>query len=195
MKSSIVRRAASLYGPAFFAIVLIYLVSSLLVDPRAEFPLNDDWSYTRSAFRFARENVIAVDEWSAPSLVGQTLYGGLLVRIFGPSFTVLRISTLILSCALALILWRTLQALDVGNTTSWIVVLAWIFNPIQFSLSFTYMTEIPFAFFAGLGLWAMVRHVETGRVGFLAASGLGLGFATLIRQTAVLFISPVTFRL
>src|SRR5688572_20232547 len=192
MKSSIVRRSASLRAaPAFCAIILIYVISSLLIDPRAEFPLNDDWSYARSAFRFARENVVAVDEWSAPSLVGQTLYGGLLARIFGPSFTVLRISTLILSCGLALILWRTLQALEVGNTTSWIVVLAWIFNPIQFSLSFTYMTEIPFAFFVGLGLFAMVRYVETGRVGFLAASGLVLGFATLIRQTAALFIAPM----
>ena len=195
MKSSIVRRSASLRTAPSLAIILIYVISALLVDPRAEFPLNDDWSYARSAFRFARENVVAVDEWSAPSLLGQTLYGGLLVRIFGPSFTVLRISTLILSCGLALILWRTLQALQAGNTTSWIVVLAWIFNPIQFSLSFTYMTEIPFAFFVGLGLFAMIRHVETGRVGFLVASGLVLGFATLIRQTAALFIAAMTLGL
>jgi 4-amino-4-deoxy-L-arabinose transferase-like glycosyltransferase len=188
MKSSIVRQSSV---SAYLGIIVIYLVSALLVDPRGEFPLNDDWSYSRSAFRFARENVIEVDEWSAPSLLGQALYGGLLAKIFGPSFTVLRLSTLILSCGLSLILWRTLRALEANRTMSWIVVLAWIFNPIQFSLSFTYMTEIPFAFFVGLGLLAMVRHLETGSIGSLVASGSALGFSALIRQIAALFIAPI----
>jgi hypothetical protein len=72
-----------------------------------------------------------------------------------------------------------------------IVVLAWIFNPIQFSLSFTYMTEIPFAFFTGLGLLFMVRYLETGGIGALIGSGLALGFSALIRQIAALFIAPL----
>src|SRR4030095_1197137 len=192
IQSSTVNRQSSFRSaPVYLAIILIYVISAFLVDPRGEFPLNDDWSYSRSAFRFARENVIEVDEWCAPSLFGQALYGGLLAKLFGPSFTMLRLSTLILSCGLSLILWRTLQALNVDRIMSWIVVLAWIFNPIQFSLSFTYMTEIPFAFFTGLGLLAMVRHLETGGIGSLVASGSALGFSALIRQTAALFIVPL----
>src|SRR5262249_7291145 len=114
-----------------------------------------------------------------------------LAAIFGPRFAVLRISTLILSCGLALILWRTLRRLEAGTATSWVVVLGWIFNPVQFWLSFTYMTEIPFAFFVGAGLLALVRHLETGRAGYLAASGLALGFSGLIRQIAALYIAPI----
>ena len=192
IQSSTVNRQSSIRSaPVYLAIILIYVISAFLVDPRGEFPLNDDWSYSRSAFRFARENVIEVDEWCAPSLFGQALYGGLLAKLFGPSFTVLRLSTLILSCGLSLILWRTLQALNVDRIMSWIVVLAWIFNPIQFSLSFTYMTEIPFAFFTGLGLLAMVRYLETGRIASLVASASALGFSALIRQMAALFIAPL----
>jgi len=117
-----------------------YVVSVLLVNPSGEFPLNDDWSYTRSAFRLGAGQGMHLDEWVAPSLVGQALYSGLLIKFLGPSFLVLRLSTLLLSFASACLLWSVLRHLDVREETASIVVLAWIFNPIYFNLSFTYMT-------------------------------------------------------
>ncbi len=174
-----------------FMIVLLYLAAAALTDPRGEFPLNDDWAYTRSAFKFGSGAGMHVDEWSAPSLVGQAMYGGALVRLFGAHFTVLRLSSLVLSCGVALLLWFTLAALQVRRIISWAAVLSWIFNPVQFCLAFTFMTEVPFLFFVALACFLYARHLKSGSRGSVLACGLALGYAFLIRQMALLFMGPV----
>ncbi len=166
----------------------IYLACVLLVDPRGEFPLNDDWAYARSAFRLASGEGLKVDEWSAPSLVGEALYGGLLVRCFGRSFLVLRLSTIALSCGLALLLRAAVTRLGIRSDIAWVAALSWVFNPIQFWLSFTFMTEVPFLFFVGLGTYLFVRSASSRNRWLVAACGAAFGYAFLIRPTAVLFI-------
>jgi 4-amino-4-deoxy-L-arabinose transferase-like glycosyltransferase len=172
-------------------IASIYLACILFVDPRGEFPLNDDWAYTRSAFRLASGEGLRIDEWSAPSLVGQAVYGGLLARCFGRHFLVLRLSTLALSCGIALLLWFTLARLETPSSLAWVTVLSWIFNPIQFWLSFTFMTEVPFLFFVALGTYLFLRFASSGNRWALVACGAAFGYAFLIRQTSLLFIAVV----
>jgi len=172
-------------------IAAIYLSCILLVDPRGEFPLNDDWAYTRSAFRLASGEGLRIDEWAAPSLVGQAIYGGLLARYFGGQFLVLRLSTLALSCGIALILWFTTARLETPSSIAWVVVFSWIFNPIQFWLSFTFMTEVPFLFFVALGTYFFFRSASSGNRWALVACGAAFGYAFLIRQTAILFIAAL----
>jgi hypothetical protein len=171
-------------------ILAVYLGVALLVDPRGEFPLNDDWCYTRSAFRLGTGAGMHLDEWAAPSLVGQAMYGALLVRLAGTSFTTLRISTLALSCATAAMLWFLLTRLGVRRELAWIATLAWIFNPVQFCLSFTFMTEVPFLFFVVLGSLLYSRHIVSRSRTALCAAAVSFGYAFLIRQTAALFIGP-----
>lgn len=183
------------FGPAlpYLAIALLYAACILLVDPRGEFPLNDDWTYTRSAFRLGLENRMTIDEFSAPNLVGQALYGGLLVKLLGARFLILRLSTLALSCGLACLLWKTARVLGAGPWPAWIAVLSWIFNPIQLCLSFTYMTEIPFLFAIAAAVLAFARHSATRRTMPLMACGAALGYAFLIRQTSILFLASAGF--
>jgi len=175
----------------FLIIIGIYVLSVLLVDPRGEFPLNDDWSYARSAFLLGTQNRLHVDEWSAMSLIGQAIYGGVLVKIFKPGFLLLRLSTLILSCGTALLLWALLRRIEVRPSLAWIAVLSWVFNPIQFCLAFTFMTEIPFLFFVMLGLFLYVLYLRSQRLWLLAAWSAVLGYGFLIRQTALLFAGPL----
>ncbi|MBP1601041.1 MAG: dolichyl-phosphate-mannose-protein mannosyltransferase, partial [Acidobacteria bacterium] len=160
-------------------IAAIYIACILLVDPRGAFPLNDDWTYTRSAFRLASGEGLRIDEWSAPSLVGQAMYGGLLTRCFGPSFLVLRVSTLVLSCGIALLLWAMFERLEIPRRLAWAAVLSWILNPIQFWLSFTFMTEVPFLFFAGLGIYFFLLSASSRNRWVVFACGAAFGYAFL----------------
>ncbi len=168
--------------------ILLYLLCILAANPQGEFPLNDDWSYARSAFAVASGQGLKVDEWSAPSLVGQALYGGLLAKLFSTHFLVLRLSTLLLSCGTVCLLWGICRRFGFEKGLAIILLLAWIFNPLQFNLSFTFMTEVPFLFFAALGIYLYLLHRETGRPWFLMLSAAALGYAFLIRQTALFFI-------
>jgi 4-amino-4-deoxy-L-arabinose transferase-like glycosyltransferase len=192
--SSIVNRQSSFVNSPlapYLIIFAIYILSIAIVDPRGEFPLNDDWSYTRSAFRWGQEGRMQVDEWCAMSLIGQAFYGGLLTELFGQSFLVLRLSTLALSCGTAFLLWHILRQTGVRHSTAWVAVLGWVFNPIQYALAHTYMTEVPFLFFVTLGLAFYLAHIQNDKLWFLVGCGAALGYAFLIRQTAVFFIAPV----
>ncbi len=171
-----------------FAILGLYILCILAANPKGEFPLNDDWSYSRSAFALGSGQGLRVDAWSAPSLVGQALYGGLLTRIFSFHFLVLRISTLFLSCCTVLLLWGILMRIGCGRLLASITLLAWVFNPLQFSLSFTYMTEVPFIFFVALALYLYLLHLDEGKFWPLALSAATLGYGYLIRQTALFII-------
>jgi hypothetical protein len=172
-----------------YAIILVLqLAAVLVVDPRGEFPLNDDWSYARSALAFGTGQGMRVDPWSAPSLVGQAMYGGLLIRFFGMSFFVLRLSTLAASCGIAFSLWFILGRVGVGGGFRWLAVLAWSFNPLQFSLSFTYMTEVPFVFCIAIVSVIYLEFLRTRAPWLPPLAGLMLGYAFLIRQTGALFL-------
>jgi hypothetical protein len=160
----------------------------LAANPKGEFPLNDDWSYIRSSFALGSGQGLRVDEWVAPSLVGQALYGGLLTRLISPHFLVLRLSTLLLSCGTVLLLWGTFLRIGLRRDLACIMLLAWIFDPLQFSLSFTFMTEIPFLFFVALALYLYVLHLDAAGPWALVLSAATLGYAFLIRQTALFFI-------
>jgi 4-amino-4-deoxy-L-arabinose transferase-like glycosyltransferase len=173
------------------AILAIYVAAAFLVDPRGEFPLNDDWCYTRSAFLLGTGQGMHLDEWAAPSLVGQALYGAALVAGFGTSFTALRISTIVLSCAVACLLVVILREAGMQNRLAWFAALSWIFNPVQFCLAFTFMTEVPFIFFLGLGTYLYARHLRRRSLPVLLLSSAAFGYAFLIRQTAALFIGPL----
>ncbi len=171
-----------------FAILGLYVLCILAVNPKGEFPLNDDWSYTRSAFALGSGHGLHVDEWCAPSLVGQALYGGLLTRIFSSHFLVLRISTLFLSCCTVLLLWGILMRIGFRRDLAAMMLLAWVFNPLQFNLSFTYMTEVPFIFFVALALYLYLLHLDEGKFWPLALSAATLGYGYLVRQTALFVI-------
>jgi hypothetical protein len=168
-------------------VAALYVAAVVAVDPRGEFPLNDDWSYTRSAFGLAAGRGLRIDPWSAPSLAGQALYGGALARLFGPSFTVLRLSTIALGAGLALALWSLLRRLGAPPGFCLVAVLGWTFGPILFSLTFTFMTEVPFLFCMALALLALERHLATDRTRPLLLCAFALGYGYLIRQTSVLY--------
>jgi hypothetical protein len=139
------------------------------------------------------QNRMVVDEFSAPNLVGQALFGALLVRIFGQSFFILRLSTILLSCGLACLIWYLLRKVGVHSCVAWIATLSWVFNPIQFCLSFTFMTELPFLFLVGAATAQFVQHLDTGRIRPLLICAAILGYAYLIRQTAAFFMVAVAF--
>jgi hypothetical protein len=176
-----------------WATLAFYILCIAAVNPAGEFPLNDDWSYIRSAFALGSGRGMTIDQWSAPSLVGQALYGGLLARLFSPRFLVLRISTLLLSCLTAVLLWKAFRRIGFKAELAGIMLLAWIFDPLQFNLSFTFMTEIPFLFFIALAIYFYILHLHNLKGWPLFLSAAALGYAYLIRQTALFFIIALIF--
>ena len=93
-------RAGTWCVPAI-AVVAVALASSLAVDPRGDFPLNDDWAYAHSVAWLAAEYRIRLSDWIAMNLLPQTLLGGLATAIGGFTFTTLRHLTQIVAAIVA----------------------------------------------------------------------------------------------
>ncbi len=75
---------------ALFALVALHLAVVALVQPRGEFPLNDDWAYAQSVQWLLSEGRIRLSGWVGMNLLPQTLAGGLVAAVFGFSFEALR---------------------------------------------------------------------------------------------------------
>ncbi len=66
---------------------LLWLICMLLIDPRGDFPLNDDWAYARSVYDLFEKGEFILVDWGAMTLVAQVYIGAFFCKIFGLSFT------------------------------------------------------------------------------------------------------------
>ena len=130
----------------YFLLLLIFFLAEIIVNPFGEFPLNDDWSYSKSVKIFLDTGNIQIGDWAAMSLAAHILWGALFAKIFGFKFFVLRFSTLIISYSTVCILFFVLKKITQTNLTALIASLCLMFNPIFFNLSNTFMTDVGFLF-------------------------------------------------
>ncbi len=182
-------------------IVLGAVLAVLAVDPRGDFPLSDDWSYAHTARTLCETGRIEFLPWTGASVLFQAAYGAVLCTLVGFSFTVLRLSTIVLAIVGALSFGRLLTALDVGPKRTRLAVAAFALNPLYFSQSFTFMTDVPFTAFA-LAAAAAYAHVLKGKesepgqrspyVSLLGASVLASA-AILIRQHGAFVVAAAAF--
>jgi hypothetical protein len=150
----------------FLSFLAIALVTGLLVSPVGDFLLNDDWIFAKAVERLLQHGSYRGHEYLNATFVAQAYWGALFCKVFGFSFTTLRVSTLVLwtltawsasLCALSLGLSRTL-ALGFGALVQT--------NAIVLSLSYSFMTDIPFLFattFSGFFFPASIYHPTAPR--------------------------------
>ncbi|MBI5505632.1 MAG: glycosyltransferase family 39 protein, partial [Deltaproteobacteria bacterium] len=172
-----------LAGPFF--LVIAWCAAVALVGPRGNFPLSDDWAFAHAARSLCHGGGLDLLPWTGASVIFQAAYGAMLCRLFGSSYEVLRASTLVLGAsgvAVFYCLLRRLGAAPAAATAGAGVVAA---GPLYFNLSFTFMTDLPFAVTALMATSAYARGLSrNSRSDLLAASCLAAA-SLLIRQHAV----------
>jgi hypothetical protein len=166
-------------------IVAIWMVVALLIDPRGEFPLNDDWAYAAAVKTLLGGGGIRLPGWTAANLVAQIFWGALFCLPFGFSFTALRISTLVLGLTGVLALYGLLREGDADHGTALFGALLLAFNPLYLVLSYTFMSDVPFIAFSILSFYLLVRGMRRNSVVEMVAGLLLASVALLIRQTGL----------
>jgi len=174
-------------GP--LAIVLLAWAAAWLLlfaaVPPAEqdFPLDDDWAFARGAIGFAHGEGVRYYGWASMPQLGQWLWSWPFVKLLGPSFTVLRLSTMLLSLV-GIAAFYDLMCHEVG-APPWqaaFVSATLAFNPIWFALCGTYMTDVPALSLSLLALAAYSRALRGGRAGWLIAATVAAVIAAVTRQ-------------
>jgi hypothetical protein len=142
------------------AVLAVWAAAIAFINPRGDFPIDDDWDFAIAAWRFASTGHFHFTAFTAVSLRAQVLWGALWTRLLGQSFDVLRLSTLVLATATLVIVHLMLLRAGVPRFGRVIATLAFGFNPIFLWSSCTFMTEVPFVFASSVALACFIRGFD-----------------------------------
>jgi hypothetical protein len=175
----------------YFLLLFIFLLSELIVKPFGNYPLNDDWSYAKSVIVLLNEGRVNIGEWPAMTLVSHITWGFLFVKLFGFSFVVLRLSTVVSMLIGLWALHKLVIKITNDRLVAFITCLTLLFNPIFFSVSNTFMTDVNFITLLILCFYFIYDFFSTGRfLSFLLVFILSI-ILVLLRQYGL--IVPVCF--
>jgi len=166
-------------------IVAVGVAVAVVIGVTGDFPLSDDWSYAYAARALCDDGELSFLPWTGASLVFQAWYGAALCKLFGLSFTVLRISTVLLAIVGAVALHALLRALDVDRRLAALAVATCCLGPLYVNLAFTWMTDVPFTVAVVVAGYLYVIGIERDDPARLLIAGIACAAALLIRQHGI----------
>jgi hypothetical protein len=167
------------------ALVAAWAAAIALVGPRADVPIIDDWTYAESVERLVEGRGFSVSPWSSTFPAAQILWGAAFAEIGGFSFTVLRLSTLVLWLVATLAVYGTSRRLGCRPAVAGIGALGLSSYPVMFVLSFSFMTDVPFVAVAALSLSGLVSGLRSSRLGTVALGLCAAVVAFFVRPVAI----------
>lgn len=179
--SKILKKTA---GPVILS--CLWLIMILLVNPVGEFPLGDDWSYSRVVHTLVEHGVFEYTDWVAMPLIVHVFWGALFCSWLGFSFTALRISTLVMGLVGILGTYGLSRKMGSSRKIAFFIALLLATNPLYFVLSHSFFTDVPFCALSILALWFFVNHIKGNGVKWLIGATILSVLAVLIRQIGIL---------
>jgi hypothetical protein len=165
---------------AWAVIAAGWTAAAVIINPAGDFPLNDDWAYGRVVQSLHVLGQLQFPGEVAVSLVAQSAWGLLFTTLFGFSFSVLRLSTLVAGFLGVAFSFELFRALGVPPAMRWLGILSVGFTPLYLSLSYTFMTDV-FFFTACVGaLLFYVHFLRTRRERYF---WVALGFSLVAAFT------------
>ena len=173
------------------ALLALNLAIVAIVQPRGDFPLNDDWAYAHSVQWLLTEGRVRLSHWIAMNLLPQTLAGGLVTALFGFSFETLRHLTQAVALATSLAAYGWFRNARLEPLDALVATVAVISFPAWPILANSYMTDL-YALLLALPAAALfLRALERPSARLLAAATL-LAAAGMLQRQVVLAL-PVAF--
>jgi hypothetical protein len=108
--------------------------------------VGDDGTYIPMAQHLATTGHIVYNGWATAMIVCQLYLAAIFIKVFGFSFTIVRMSTLLVAIMAAFLLQRTLVRTGITERNATIGTLALVLSPLYLMLSVTFMSDI-FGFF------------------------------------------------
>ena len=127
---------------ALLVLALLQLVVWILVAPRGDFPLNDDWAYSHSVRWLLEERRVRLSDWVAMNLLPQTLLGAATASLLGFSFETLRHVTQVVAVACSAIAYAWFRAGGLAASHALAATCALLAFPAWPVLANSYMTDI-----------------------------------------------------
>jgi 4-amino-4-deoxy-L-arabinose transferase-like glycosyltransferase len=151
----------------------LFLVSVLLIHPVLEAGVIDDWSFVYLARGLAIDGHLVYNGWGEPTMIPQALWGALFFKLFGFSFLVARISTVVLCLLLVPVLYALGREVGLKPAFANFAVLLLVLCPVFVPEAVSFMTDVPSFFFTAACLYAALRAAKASDMRTCAWWGVG----------------------
>ena len=131
----------------------------LLTYPVAEMGFQDDWSYIRTALEFARTGHFVYNGWATAMLGWIIPWSALFIKVFGFSFTLVRLSMLPVTMACVYLFHANLVRFGIRERNAVLGALTLGLSPIFLPMAASYMTDVAGLFVIVLCLYLCQRAV------------------------------------
>jgi Dolichyl-phosphate-mannose-protein mannosyltransferase len=146
--------------PAIFC-ALCVLVCELIARPYTTMGVGDDGPYILMARTLASTGHIIYNGWAAPMLGWQLYLGAAFIKLFGFSFTTVRMSAVLVAMVMAFVLQRALVAASISERNATLATLAFVLSPLYLMLSATFETDIYGLFSVVICLYGCLRALQS----------------------------------
>ncbi len=157
----------------------------MLLRPFQNTPFVDDWVYGWSVEHLLLTGELRILDNASSVNPVQVLWGALFCLPTGFSFTMLRVSTWVLSAACLCGLRLLMSEIGVGRAQALLATATLALYPVYFVLSHTFMTDVPFLCALVWFSYAAARALRTERLGWLAVAVLFAALAIGIRPAGI----------
>jgi Dolichyl-phosphate-mannose-protein mannosyltransferase len=175
------------------------LACALISRPFTTMGVCDDGPYILMAHTLATTGHIVYNGWGAAMMALQLYLAAAFIKLFGFSFTTVRMSTLMIAAVTAFVLQRTLVRASLSERNATIGTLALVLSPLYLMLSVTFMSDITGLFAIVLCLYGCLRALQspTDRsciawLGFAVAANVLCGTSRQIAWLGTLVMVPST---
>jgi len=170
------------------AVIAIFTIVVIMVNPLREMPIKDDWAYALTVRTLVQTGEYHLHDWSAPNLIFQAYYGSLFVRLLGMSFSSLRLSTLSLLLVGLISFYFLSREFELSHWQSALLTVLLMASPLVLKFSFSFMTNVPFLSCALLALWLYTRALRLRSYPLMILASAAAAAATLTRQFGMAFV-------
>ena len=175
------------------------LVCELVSRPFANMGICDDGPYILVAQNLATTGHLVYNGWMEAMLGWQLYLGAAFIKLFGFSYTTVRMSTVLVAVVLAFFLQRTMVRANISERNATIGTLALVLSPLYLMLSATFMTDIHGLLAIVVCLYGCVRAVQAattratiGWLCFAVVTNAACGTSRQIAWLGVLVMVPST---
>lgn len=176
------------FVPCFVTVLVLSIPAIWFTNPAGDFPLNDDWQYAYPVKSLIGEGELHFMGVFAPNILLQVLWGFLFCKLAGGfDFTWLRFSTLLLAVAAISVFYRLVKENNPEKRLPVVfTALVLAFNPLFYSLSFSFMSDVPFLALCLGSIYSFYRYMADEKSSWLAAAVFFAIGSYYIRQPGIL---------
>lgn len=159
-------------------VMAAYALAALLLPVMAPVGVSDDWTYARSVEYLINDGRFKILSVAAATQVFQLFWGAAFALVFGMDFGSLRLSTVALIFLSGFALYGLCRELAVSRGRSALGAALYLFNPVLFPITFTFMSDPHYLALLVISSYGYVRGLRAGRAGEIATL-LGSSVAAL----------------